>query len=379
MVMAQTIHKMAETQPNDLLAKFHKRLDELEALRDSTGGLPTDLQEEEQKLLKDLNKRARQGDTLSFEPVSPREIEDKYSILIFDEASMIGRDKTYAHLIAPIRLPRIFIGDSAQLPPVKDEPAVDFTKTNVHLTEILRQGKDSGILKYAHQLHKGRVPSAASMSSHADVEIIKNGAISTIKGHEDAQFIVWMNKERHAIAPRLRKALGFNYEKQKFPWLPMEGEKLYIDDNSEELRLSRGDVVTVRAIWRYAYQAGARLDARSNNPYLCGLTIDDRQGRTRDIVISLSDMVPEQLCEREVDDKRLRRFADYTKGNYRVKALWASVITCHRAQGSEYDKVFMLGTMMPKGHKDWQKWWYTAATRAKKKLIVASYHYMHED
>jgi hypothetical protein len=45
-------------------------------------------------------------------------------------------------------------------------------------------------------------------------------------------------------------------------------------------------------------------------------------------------------------------------------------ITCHKAQGSEWDKLLVFAEYM-KG-TDFQRWLYTAATRAKKKLIIVS-------
>jgi exodeoxyribonuclease-5 len=43
-------------------------------------------------------------------------------------------------------------------------------------------------------------------------------------------------------------------------------------------------------------------------------------------------------------------------------------ITCHKAQGSEYDKVLVFEEYL-KG-SDHARWLYTAATRAKEKLVI---------
>ena len=46
-------------------------------------------------------------------------------------------------------------------------------------------------------------------------------------------------------------------------------------------------------------------------------------------------------------------------------------ITCHKSQGSEYDKVIVLEEFLKGENKeDHARWLYTAATRASKKLIV---------
>jgi exodeoxyribonuclease-5 len=50
---------------------------------------------------------------------------------------------------------------------------------------------------------------------------------------------------------------------------------------------------------------------------------------------------------------------------------YAYAITCHKAQGSEWDKVIVADDKMREEDKDFRaKWLYTAVTRAKKKLIV---------
>ena len=47
---------------------------------------------------------------------------------------------------------------------------------------------------------------------------------------------------------------------------------------------------------------------------------------------------------------------------------YAYCITCHKSQGSQYDKVLVLEEYLKTS--DHKKWLYTAATRAKKKLII---------
>jgi exodeoxyribonuclease-5 len=43
-------------------------------------------------------------------------------------------------------------------------------------------------------------------------------------------------------------------------------------------------------------------------------------------------------------------------------------ITCHKSQGSEYDKVLVFEEWLKGG--DHSRWLYTAATRAKEKLVI---------
>ena len=49
---------------------------------------------------------------------------------------------------------------------------------------------------------------------------------------------------------------------------------------------------------------------------------------------------------------------------------YAYAITCHKAQGSEWDKVMVIEESFPTDHILRKRWLYTAATRAKEKLVL---------
>ena len=45
-------------------------------------------------------------------------------------------------------------------------------------------------------------------------------------------------------------------------------------------------------------------------------------------------------------------------------------ITCHRAQGSEWDKVLVIEEKFPFGKEEHARWLYTAVTRCSDKLVL---------
>jgi ATP-dependent exoDNAse (exonuclease V) alpha subunit len=49
---------------------------------------------------------------------------------------------------------------------------------------------------------------------------------------------------------------------------------------------------------------------------------------------------------------------------------WAFATTCHKAQGSEWEKVLIIDEGWPNNRADVQRWRYTAATRARSKLVI---------
>jgi hypothetical protein len=69
--------------------------------------------------------------------------------------------------------------------------------------------------------------------------------------------------------------------------------------------------------------------------------------------------------EPTVTDKNFKRFP---KGMRPLTFDYGYCITCHKAQGSEYDKVLVLEEFLRGSDHD--RWLYTAATRAKEKLVI---------
>jgi hypothetical protein len=49
---------------------------------------------------------------------------------------------------------------------------------------------------------------------------------------------------------------------------------------------------------------------------------------------------------------------------------YAYGITCHKAQGSEWDKVLVFEETFPFDPEEHKRWLYTAVTRAKEKLVI---------
>ena len=49
---------------------------------------------------------------------------------------------------------------------------------------------------------------------------------------------------------------------------------------------------------------------------------------------------------------------------------YAYAVTCHKAQGSEWDKVLVLEERFPFDEEEHARWLYTACTRAANKLVL---------
>ena len=49
---------------------------------------------------------------------------------------------------------------------------------------------------------------------------------------------------------------------------------------------------------------------------------------------------------------------------------YAYAITCHKSQGSEWDKVLVLEESFPYAEEEHARWLYTACSRASEKLVL---------
>jgi hypothetical protein len=98
-----------------------------------------------------------------------------------------------------------------------------------------------------------------------------------------------------------------------------------------------------------------------------------------DYTIEDVDSSPDDLIFRDVNmDYKLLTTGEPTvtaKNFKRFPKIWRPrefdygyCITCHKAQGSEYEKVLVFEEFLRGGHHS--EWLYTAATRAKDKLVI---------
>jgi ATP-dependent exoDNAse (exonuclease V) alpha subunit len=58
------------------------------------------------------------------------------------------------------------------------------------------------------------------------------------------------------------------------------------------------------------------------------------------------------------------------RGTLPFEFLYGYAITCHKAQGSEWDKVLVLEEKFPFDKTEHARWLYTAVTRSSSKLVL---------
>jgi exodeoxyribonuclease-5 len=347
--------------------------------------------------------------------------QSEKTIFIVDEASMIGEaglDEgfgsrslledlcTYVHSGERCRL--ILIGDDAQLPPVGAEvsPALDSTRiaSLVHgpvfvatLTDVVRQANDSLILQNATDL---REQLNAAELTQIQLRVGEDQACRRIEPYdlEDllSRLFYSSNAAQHIIITRSNKdANQFNLQIRS-RILAREsileaGDRLMIVKNNYHWKLpggrqnflANGDMISVERV--HAIRTFGPFNFAEAQ-----VCFSDEPDISFDLILLLNALefdgpsIPnkDMLALRQVlidsgevdsNDPEERFFQNpYFRA---VQVKYAYAVTCHKAQGGQWDEVVLYQGFIKDDMIDrsYFRWLYTAVTRASKSLHLIGF------
>ena len=288
-----------------------------------------------------------------------------YKIIVVDEVSMVPQalmDALFRH-----RCYVICLGDPFQLPPVdKDADNGLLSKPHIFLDEVMRQAKESEIIRLSLDIREGK---KLAFQEGEETMILPRQELTTGMLTWADQILVGTNNTRRYINNQMRELLGFRGG-------PQEGDKVicvknYWDDLSfeEESPLVNGTI---------GYLKNGFETFREIPNYV--------KGTPRKFAIWQADLwTGEDMFSVDIDYKMLtteEKCCDwkmsYQLGKLKPKIgeiipkefLYAYAITCHKSQGSEWDKVLVLEERFPFDIMEHARWLYTACTRAAEKLVL---------
>ncbi len=312
------------------------------------------------------------GQPLTF--IKRERIDEKIRLIVVDEASMVNETVLYDLLSFGVKC--LFCGDGAQLPPVNGScPLLE--NPDYTLTEIVRQAADNPIIKVATMAREGkRIP----FGNYGDKVCVVGR--SALKGErrkrlflEADQIICGRNKTRAALNEEIRGYLGI----PPTEFLPTEGEKVICTLNDWEKPLDKEERFhLVNGIIGRATGVAPSVDDLASMDFTAdfmeeGVRVPFDTGIFEkgeythfygDRAVTLADgtLVHEGNFEllrklRAVKEETICRFE------------FAYAVTCHKAQGSEFDFVVVFDESWAFGEEK-SRWLYTAITRAKEKLLI---------
>lgn len=295
----------------------------------------------------------------------------------------------------------IFVGDPGQLPPVGQlfSPALDMnwlaqqgrTAIFTTLTKIERQDSGNGILELASRIRKMEQESSVSRYVKLPASDVHNVQIHPSQadlykqylekfravGSNCALAVARTNKMVSTINCAMRRDLFGDSN------LPLQtGEILMVVQNNYAVPLTNGDFVEIVNLGQTELKANLLFQSvrvkslASDEEFDCLLSLDILKSNDGNLTAEQSRELMIDFSKR-MRKRKIRANSDLykelmMKDRYLncLKAKFGYAVTCHKAQGGEWDDVFLFleKSMYSMEHAELIRWWYTAVTRAKQQL-----------
>lgn len=282
-------------------------------------------------------------------------------LILLDECSMV--DEQIAADLRSFRKPILIMGDPGQLPPIHGQGAFTNREPDAFLHEIHRQAADSPIIHLATLARQGKP--LPLPYENGEVRVIRLSKQSAELIHRaDTQVLCGLNKVRWKTTQMIRARLqhasavdgGLLYE------APVKGERVICCKNNKELAIFNGLMGEIKKI-----DHGEEDDAPM-------LSFFEGENATDpwEMTVDMEDMGDVKVT---VDPYLFGHHftggmtKPCTKKRIFNEFDWAYVITCHKAQGSQWEHVTVIDDA-DSFRDNREKWRYTALTRAATGLTV---------
>ena len=409
----------AGTGKTSIMAAIVKALGELKqpvVLLAPTGRAAKVLARYANKSAYTIHKYIYRQDKLGSESFSLSDNLHKHTLFIVDEASMISGQKDSSTFGSGILLQdlikyvysgeecsMLLLGDDAQLPPVGSElsPALDINHllgegldvTSYTLTQVARQALDSGILLNATAIREQIAnPQRLFTYQYTDdfqhfngndfIELLERSYNEV--GAEETIILTRTNRRTNMYNQGVRARILWKEDAIS------SGDRLMISKNNyfwtkdyEGIPfLANGDMMEIVRLrnWRemYGFQfVDASLRSLDYDweidviLWLDTLTTDSPE-MNHQLHQQLFDRISEDYPELQRNRKKLVE-AIYESPYYNALQIrFAYAVTCHKAQGGQWKRVFIDPSNIPieERDKDYYRWLYTAVTRATEQVYL---------
>lgn len=293
----------------------------------------------------------------TFYHVPKRPLDYPYKLIILDEVSMFPKEMWDLLLSHNIHV--IALGDPGQLPPIGEDNGI-LAQPHVFLDEIMRQAQESEIIRLTMDIRAGK---PLQLFKGNEVQIIdKSELVDGMLLWAD-QIICAKNETRRNINQLIRQ---YKYGAD-VGFAPVNGDKVICLRNDWDRPNLNGDVMVNGMIGTITNIQYGKPNQWLETDLIADVIPDGYE--EDDMFASFDDLhIDYKLLtsgEPTVNKKNFKRFPIGIKPK---EFDYGYCITCHKSQGSEYDKVLVFEEYLRGG--DHARWLYTAATRAKKKLVI---------
>ncbi len=347
------------------------------------------------------------------------------TIFIVDEASMIPDapaesklfengsllDDLIQYVYSGHQCKLVFIGDTAQLPPVHSSlsPALDADKLSlnfnkrveeIELDEVMRQQYDSGILENATLLRETLEFESFEnfkfdLKNFKDIVRLVDGyeimdAINDAysqNGYEETAIIVRSNKRANLYNQQIRSRILLNENELSTGdyLMVVKNNYFWVKPTSEAGFIANGDIVEVLEIFTFIDLYGFKfaevkvrmVDYPKMQPFETVLLLDTIASESPSLTYEEGNQLYNEVSKDYAHEtSNYKKFMGVKNNKYfnALQVKFSYAITCHKSQGGQWNTVFVEQPYLPNGiDKEYVCWLYTACTRAKEQLYLIGF------
>ncbi len=349
----------------------------------------------------------------------------KNTIFLVDEASMISDintdsklfengsllDDLIQYVYSGNKCKLVFIGDTAQLPPIKLDisPALDEQRLSlnynkdvdfVELDEVVRQAEGSGILSNATLLREqlastyhnsfefnlGAFPDIIRLTDGYEIQNAIDESYSS-ESKEDTAIIVRSNKRANIYNQQIRNKILFQENDLNAGdyLMVVKNNYFWVKENSEAGFIANGDIIEVLEIYsfkelysfRFAEVKIRMVDYPNMKPFDTVLLLDTIMAETPALSYEQSNLLYQEVQkDYQNETSKYKKFIKTKQNKYfnSLQVKFSYAMTCHKSQGGQWKTIFVEQPYLKDGvNKDYMRWLYTAITRAEEKLYLIGF------
>lgn len=342
-------------------------------------------------------------DEASMIPDSPAESK------LFENGSLL--DDLIQYVYSGHQCKLVFIGDTAQLPPVHStlSPALDADKLSlnfnkrveeIELDEVMRQQLDSGILENATLLREtlefeNFESFKFDLKSFKDIVRLMDGyeimdAINDAysqNGYEETAIIVRSNKRANLYNQQIRSRILLNENELSTGdyLMVVKNNYFWVKPTSEAGFIANGDIVEVLEIFTFIDLYGFKfaevkvrmVDYPKMQPFETVLLLDTIASESPSLTYEEGNQLYNEVSKDYAHEtSNYKKFMGVKNNKYfnALQVKFSYAITCHKSQGGQWNTVFVEQPYLPNGiDKEYVRWLYTACTRAKEQLYLIGF------
>lgn len=350
----------------------------------------------------------------------------KDTIFFVDEASMIPDDQAHnnrynysgslledliQYVYSGENCKMIFIGDTAQLPPVGLElsPALDINHlerrfeldiTAFELQDVVRQAFQSGILSNAtflRQVLTTQHTDTAILSSQFPDIMLLDGALLEDElnnaygrdGMEESIVVTRSNKRANLFNQEIRTRLLYRENelaggdlmmvvKNNYHWIGNDQKKAGFIANGDIIELMHIAGLEEKFGFRFANVSIRLVDYKDDIQLDVKILLDTIKTESPSLSHEDSQRLYQEVAQFYAEEfSHKERMEKIRKDPYfnALQVKFAYAMTCHKTQGGQWKNVFIDQGYVQKDKIDqsYFRWLYTAVTRARRKLYFINF------